>query len=350
MKTDNTFIKTANTYTCIGNLLIVIFLNLLFSEQAFAQDDGPRSYWNARAGTNIMSFQYLPISIGAADSDAFAPGQYIYPNANINANVFIGSYAHHMTILKRPSAFALNIIGGGVNANFNTNVPPEMVPPEIGLGATFNQTSSGFADPNMQLVMNLFGTPQLKSGVDMLNYEPKASLDAAVLVAVPIGKYDSNKLVNMGLNRWYGRFALPFKYHFGVFSPGYMSSFELTPSVWLFGENDDFIGYTMENEVMWQLEAHLTHDFNNSFFGSLDMLYQNGFQSKIDGDEVGGQLEIGTLGFALNYQISDNITIRTSYHANVFGDKNLETSAIRLQFVYAWHRATENMKKLMQGH
>ena len=350
MKTDYTFIKTANTSTWIGSLFIVIFLTLLFSEESFAQDDGARSYWNTRAGTNIMSFQYLPISIGASDSDAFAPGQYIYPNSNINANVFIGSWAHHMTLLKRPSAFALNIVGGSVNADFNTNVPPEMVPPEIGPGATFNQTSSGFADPNMQLVMNLFGTPRLKSGVDMLNYEPTASLDAALLVAVPLGKYDSNKLVNMGLNRWYGRFALPFKYHFGVFSPGYMSSFELIPSVWLFGDNDDFVGHKLENEVMWQLEAHLTHDFNNTFFGSLDMLYQNGFQSKIDGDEVGGQLEIGTLGFTLNYQVSDNITIRTSYNTNVFGDDNLETSSIRLQFVYAWHRASENMKKLMQGH
>ena len=350
MKTDNTFIKTANTFACKGSLLIVIFLSLLFSTESFAQDDGARSYWNARSGTNIMSFQYLPVNIGASDADAFAPGQYIYPNATVNANVFIGSYARHFSILKRASAFTFNVIGGSVNANFNANVPPEMVPPEITPGASFNQSSSGFADPNMQLVMNLFGTPRLKSTVDLLNYEPTATLDAAFLMAVPIGKYDSNKLVNLGLNRWYGRFALPFKYHFGVFTPGYMSSFELIPSVWFFGDNDDFAGQTMGNDVMWQLEAHLTHDFNHSFFGSLDMLYQNGFQSTIDGEEVGGPLKIGSLGFTLNYQASDNVTIRTSYNSNVFGDKNLETSAIRLQFVYSWQRDSENMKKLMQGH
>ena len=328
----------------------MIFLNLLFSEESFAQDDGARSYWNTRAGTNMISFQYLPINIGASNTEAFAPGQYIYPNSNVNANIFIGTWAHHMTLLKRPSAFALNIVGGSVNADFNTNVPLELVPPEIGPGATFNQTSSGFADPNMQLVMNLFGTPRLESGVDMFNYEPNVSLDAALMLAVPLGKYDSNKLVNMGLNRWYGRFALPFKYHFGVFSPGYMSSFELIPSVWLFGDNDDFIGHSLENEVLWQLESHLTHDFNNTFFGSLDMLYQNGFQSTIDGNDVVENLEIGCLGFTLSYQVNDNIMIRTSFSSNVFGDKNLETSFIRLQFAYGWHKASENMKKLLQGH
>ena len=75
-----------------------------------------------------------------------------------------------------------------------------------------------------------------------MNYEPTWTIDAAVMLAIPIGEYDSDKVVNMGLNRWYGRFALPIKYHFGVFSPGYMSSLELIPSVWLFAENDDFVG------------------------------------------------------------------------------------------------------------
>ncbi|MEE9118990.1 MAG: transporter, partial [Calditrichia bacterium] len=175
-------------------------------------------------------------------------------------------------------------------------------------------------------------------------------LDIAAMMAFPVGKYNSEKLVNIGLNRWYGRIALPFKWHFGVFSPGYMSSFELTPAVWLFAENEEFIGHKLENDPLLSLEAHLTHDFTRNFFGSLDMLYQYGFQSKIDGSEVGEKLEIGNVGFAMNYQISDNITIRTSFSSNVFGDENLETSAIRLQFIYGWNQISQNMKKLMEGN
>ncbi|TDI92673.1 MAG: hypothetical protein E2O77_04440 [Caldithrix sp.] len=110
------------------------------------------------------------------------------------------------------------------------------------------------------------------------------------------------------------------------------------------------MGRTLENDPLWQVEAHLTHDFTSSFFGSLDLLYQNGFQSKIDGNEVAEKLEIGSLGFTLNYQITDNVIIRTSYSTNLFGDSNLESSFIRLQFAYRWDRSSENMKKLMQGH
>ena len=342
--------KKVNKYTRVVNLLTIICIILLLSQHSFAQDDGARAYWNTRAGTNVISFQYLPINIGVSGSQAFAPGQYIYPNSDIAANIFIGTWARHLTLFNRPSAFAVNIIGGSVDANFNTRVSTDSLPPGMSPGTALSQSSSGFSDPNMQLVVNLIGTPPLRSGVDLLNYEPTWSLDIAMMLAFPIGEYQNDKLVNIGLNRWYGRIALPFKWHFGVFSPGYMSSFELIPAVWLFAENSDFLEQKLENEPLWSLEAHLTHDFTSNFFGSLDMLYQSGFQSKINGDDMGENLEIGNLGFALNYQISDNITIRTGYSSNVFGDKNLETSVVKLQFVYAWHTATENMKKLMHGH
>jgi hypothetical protein len=342
--------KKVNRYTRIAALFATLGIFLSFSGPGIAQDDGARAYWNARAGTHVVSFQYLPLNIGASGSMAFAPGQYIYPNSNIDANIFIGTYAHHMNLFNRPSALAVNIIGGSVDAGFNTRVSTDSLPPGMSPGTALSQSSSGFGDPNMQLVVNLFGTPPLRSTVDLLNYEPTWSLDFAVLLAFPIGEYEKDKLVNMGLNRWYGRIALPFKYHFGVFSPGHMSSFELVPSVWLFAENGDFLEQKLENDLLLSLEAHLTHDFTSSFFGSLDVLYQNGFQSKIDGEEVGEKLEIGNVGLTLNYTISDNVTIRTEYSSNVFGDKNLETSVVRLQFVYAWNKATENMKKLRQGH
>jgi len=333
---------------CFTILTIIFSVNM----PAVAQDDGARAYWNGRSGTNVFSFQYLPMNIGASDSKAFAPGQYIYPNSDIDANVFVGSWARHMTIFNRASALAVNVIGGSVGASMNAGFASDslLLPPGINPGTSFNQSSNGFADPNVQLVVNLIGSPKLKSTVDLLNYEPSFTMDIALLVAVPIGAYENDKLVNLGLNRWYSRIALPLKYHFGVFSPGYMSSFEVTPSVYLFAENADFVdGHTLKNEPLWSIESHLTHDFTTNFFASLDMLYQSGFQSELDGNEIAEKFKIGTLGFTLNYSVSDNITIRTSYNSNVFGDDNLETSSIRLQFVYAWNRATQNAKKLQHG-
>ena len=336
--------KSRNKITAQLGVISIAVMSL--SNPAIAVDDGARTYWKQRDGTDIVSFQYLNLNMQAIDSQQFDPGQYIYPNSDVEASIVIASWAHHMTLFNRASIFAVNVGGGSVGADID--IPIEFLPP--GADTTFSQSASGYIDPSLQIDINLFGTSALVGTADLLNYEPTWTIDAAVMLALPVGEYDGDKLVNMGLNRWYGRFALPIKYHFGVFAPGYMSSFELTPSVWIFAENDDFLGQSLENDPLLQLEAHLTQDFTRTFFGSLDLLYRGGFQSKINGVETGEELDIGNVGFTLNFQASDNLFLRTTYSSNVFGDDDLNNSMIRLQLVYGWHRLTENMKKLKTGH
>ena len=319
----------------------------LISGPAVAQDDGARTYWKGRDGTNAMSVQYLIMNLQASDAVQYDPAHYIYPAADAEADILVLSYARHMTLFNRPSILSANLVGGSVDVEFDTAItPPEFLPPGVVPGPSFSQSASGYADPSVQLDVNLLGTPPLPAVFSYMNYEPTWTLDAAFMLGVPLGQYDDDKMVNLGLNRFYGRVAFPFKYHFGVFSPGYRSSLEVVPSVWLFTENDDFLGQKLKNDPMLQIEAHWTHDFTRHFFGSLDLLYRDGFQSEINGVKLGSDIEIGDLGFTLNYSVTDNVTIRTSFSSNVFGDKDIDTSMIRLQFVYAWDRAIENLKKL----
>ncbi len=342
--------KTGNRHARLPAFFVTLAIFLLFNRPALAVDDGARAYWKGRDGTNGVSFQYLRLDLQASDTQQFAPGQYIYANANVEGSIFVANYVRHMTLFNRPSSFAFTLAGGDIDVDVNTKAPGQFVPPGIAAGTAFSQSGTGYADPSMQLVVNLFGTPPLKANFDLLNYEPTWTLDVATMLAIPIGEYDDDKLVNMGLNRWYGRIALPFKYHFGVFTRGYMKSLELIPSVWLFAENDDFMGQKLENDPMWQFEAHLTNDFTPSFFGSLDLLYRSGFQSEIGGVNLGDELDIGNIGFTLHYQVTDNLGIRTGFSSNVFGDNDLDNSMVRLQFVYGWHRDMENIKKLQRGH
>jgi len=314
---------------------------------ANAVDDGARAYWKGRAGTNAVSIQHLNLNMQATDAVQFDPAHYIYPGADVDADVVVASLARHMTLFDRPASVLVTLVEGSVDADFDVSVtPPEFLPPGIVPNTAFSESSSGFADPTVQLDVNLLGTPPLKGGFDLLNYEPTWTLDAAVMLGIPVGEYDDDKVVNLGLNRYYGRIAFPFKYHFGAFTPGYMKSLEIVPSVWLFGENDDYVGQNLENEPLWQLEAHWTHDFTRHFFGSIDLLYRKGFQSEFDGVDVGDDIEIGDLGFTLNFQVNDNLTLRTSVSSNVFGDDDIDNSMVRLQLIYAWHKTMENMKKL----
>ena len=342
--------KSLNRQTGLLAIVSTLAVTLSFSETVLSVDDGARAYWKGRDGTNVVSFQYLNLDMQASGAEQFDPAHFIYPNADTSANLMIASYARHMTLFNRPSVLSANVAGGSADVDVDTSlVPPGFLLPGVSPGDSLHQSTSGYADPSVQLDMNLFGTPPLRSTVDLANYEPNFTLDAAVMLAFPLGQYDNDKIVNMGLNRWYGRFALPMKYHFGVFSSGRMMSFELTPSMWLFGENDDFMGQSLKNDSLWQVESHFTMDFTRTFYGSLDLLYRSGFQSEINGVDVGEKLNIGDIGFTLNYQATGNLNLRASYSSNVFGDSDLNTSIIRLQLVYGWHRLMENMKKLQGG-
>ena len=291
--------KSINRHARLPAIFTTMAILLSYSGTVLAVDDGARAYWKGRDGTTVVSFQYLNLNMQASDAKQFAPNQYIYPNADTEANVMIANWARHMTLFNRPSSLSVNLVAGSVELDASASLDSRFVPPGQTAGTAFSQSSSGYADPSVQIDINLVGTSKLVSTVDLMNYEPTWTVDAAVMLGVPIGEYDEDKLVNMGLNRWYGRLALPIKYHFGVFSPGYMSSFEITPSVWIFTENDDFLGQDLENDPLWQIEAHLTQDFTPTFFGSLDLLYRSGFQSEIDGTDVGDDVDIGDFGFTL---------------------------------------------------
>jgi hypothetical protein len=338
--------KTRFIYNLFPAFFVTLAIVGLLSTSAFAIDDGARAYWKNRDGINAFSFQTLNLNLQASESQQLAPGQYIYANADAEADLVIANYFHYTTLFNRPSSYALTLVGGSVDVAVNAGSTTPL-PPGVPAGSAYSESASGYGDPSLMLTVNLFGAPPLKTNFSLLDYEPCWTLDVTTMLALPIGAYDDSKLVNLGQNRWFGRVALPVNYHFGVFTPGYRKSLEVTPSVWVFADNDDFMGQKLENDPILQLEAHLTNDFTPKFFGSIDLLYREGFQSKLDGVEVGDELDIGNLGFTLNYTATDNLTIRTGFSSNVFGDSDLESSMVRIQFFFGWHRDFVNMDKLM---
>jgi hypothetical protein len=116
----------------------------LISGPVIAQDDGARAYWKGRAGTNVMSFQYLDMNLQASDALQFDPSHYIYPSADAEAGIFLMTWARHMTLFDRPSILSVNVLGGSVDVEFDTAItPPEFLPPGVVPGISFSQSASG---------------------------------------------------------------------------------------------------------------------------------------------------------------------------------------------------------------
>ena len=181
---------------------------------------------------------------------------------------------------------------------------------------------------------------------DVANYEPRFTVDVSGLLTIPIGEYEGDSTVNIGQNRWWGRLAFPVVAYFGSFAPLYRTSLEVTPSVWIFGENDDFLGQDMENDPLYQIEVHVTRDITRTLFGSIDYVWRQGFGTEINGSDAGDDLELQTIGFTFDWMINDSSGIRVSYHSNFIDDDEIDADMMRIMFYYGWNELLENVKAL----
>jgi hypothetical protein len=320
------------------------FLAIAWSGTTQAQDDGARAYWKTMEGTNIVSFQYLRFNADTTGSQLYDPSHGIYPNSETDLDLFLLSYARHIGFFGRSATISAAIYGGDINAEFDGD------PFDPTSSTRIRQTASGFGDPGVGFTVNLYGAPTLANFYDVANYEPRLTVDVAALLTIPIGEYDEDKAVNIGQNRWWGRVAVPVVFHFGSYAPLYRTSLEVTPAVLVFAKNDDYLGQDLENDPLFQLEAHLTHDITRKFFAAIDFMWRNGFKSELNGDDVGDDLDLKTLGFTIDYLVNDNAGLRFSYHSNFIDDDELDADMVRLQFYYGWNALVENVKELERHH
>jgi len=315
--------------TCLATAILA--LTIIWPMLAFAQVP-PRFYWKSLSGANAVPVIFQSLSGNANPID---PAHVVTADADIDANVVVAGYAKMLPLFDRTLTFAILEPMGRISGE--TTVA----------GRTSHQNATGFGDPMAEVGINLIGPKAMRSIPDLLRYEPKLSLDVIVDLAFPIGEYDNDQSLNLGQNRWYGRVGVPLVWQIGPWVPGRRTTLEVLPSVWFFSDNDDYVGQTLSTDPMFQVEAHLTRDFTENFWGSFDSTYVAGGESTVGG--VGGDsLNNLGIGFTLGYQINDNISLTAGYMATVNDSDptDLRMDGFRISFTYGWHKIVEGQKRL----
>ena len=104
--------KSEYKHLRLWTFLAALSIAWSFGTPALAIDDGARAYWKTREKTQGISLQYLRLDLNAEDTQQFAPGQYIYPNADIEGSLVIANWMRHITLFDRPSSFSVGLAGG----------------------------------------------------------------------------------------------------------------------------------------------------------------------------------------------------------------------------------------------
>lgn len=312
-------------------LVLVLAASALCPSQASAQMPA-RFYWKTLSGANAVALVDNSMS---GNTNPFDPAQLVIPGATIDATLAIAGYARTFTLLDRAGVAAVLLPVGRISGQVTTGA----------LSAT--ETARGFGDPMFELDFNLIGPPAQKNLVDALRYEPGFSLDVIVDLAVPIGEYDNSRSLNLGQNRWYGRVGAPVVWQLGAWVPNRRTTLELLPVVWFFGTNDDYVGKTLETDPLVQVDAHLTRDFTDRAWGSLDGVWYTGGQATVDGVE-GEKLDNLGVGFTLGYQINDSLALTFGYKSTVNDSApgDLQMDGFMISLVSGWHPLVEGARRL----
>jgi len=292
----------------------------------------PRFYWKSLSGANAVPVIFQSLSGNANPID---PAHVVSANADIDANVVVAGYAKTLPLFDRTLTLAVLEPMGRISGE--TTVA----------GLNYDQSATGFGDPMIEAGINLLGPRAVRTMPDLMRYEPKLSLDLVVDLAFPIGEYDNDQALNLGQNRWYGRVGAPLVWQLGPWVPGRRTTLEVLPSLWLFSDNDDYVGHSLSTDPIFQVEAHLTRDFTEHFWGSADSTYMSGGKSVVDGVSSSSLNNLG-VGFTLGYQINDNISLTAGYMSTVNDNDpgDLRMDGFRISFTYGWHTVVEGQKRL----
>jgi hypothetical protein len=314
-----------------SGLALASLLAALLPVQALAQVPA-RFYWKSLSGGNGVPLIFNSLN---GNSNPFDPSHQVTPGAEFDATLTMMGYAHTYAIGDRAAMAALILPMGRISGDVTA------------AGRTVGQSASGFGDPMLEFDINLIGPKAQRSIPDVLRYEPGFSMDLLADVAIPIGEYDKSRTLNIGQNRWYGRVGAPIVWQLGSWAPGRRTTLEFLPAVWLFGDNTDFVGKTLKTDPMFQLDAHLTRDFTEHFWGAIDLAWYNGGKATVNGVS-GEKLNNLGAGITLGYQVNENISMTVGYKStfNHSSSGDLKMDGLMISFVYGWHPIIEGMKRL----
>ena len=311
----------------------MLAVGMLCPPQALAQVPA-RFYWKTLSDANAVPLIVESIS---GNTNPFDPAHTVTPGAHFEATLALPGYARTFSLFDRAAMAAILVPMGRISGDVTV------------AGRTFNQSADGFGDPTLEFNINILGPKAQKNIPDVLRYEPGFSVDLLADLMVPIGEYDSSQPLNIGQNRWYGRLGMPIIWQLGPWVPGRRTTLEFLPAVWLFGNNDNFVGQTLKTDPMFQLDAHVTRDFTENFWGALDAAWYTGGQASVNGVE-GKRLNNLGFGFTLGYKINDNLNLTFGYKSTVNDNApdDLRMNNFMVSFVYGWHPMIEGMQRLKE--
>jgi hypothetical protein len=277
-----------------------------------AQDLEPRRWTHLPIGTNVLGVNYAFTS-GDLGFDPVLEIQ----DARVEMHTAAVSYTRYFALADRTARIDLVVPVQSGNWDGLVSGVPRSV------------NRDGLADPVVRLSANLCGAPAL-TGKEFADFRREhgvnTTLGAALELRLPLGEYQEDKLINLGQNRF------TITPQLGVLHTSGEWSFELTGSMFLFTDNDEFFnGNVLEQDPLYAVQTHVVKTFGQDWWLSAGAAYSWAGESTVDGvpkdDEKSNLLSGASVGF----RVGASQSVRLAYmRTDTLNDLGSDTDTVAL--------------------
>src|SRR5262245_7416026 len=279
----------------------------------FAQSLEPRAYANAPVGLNFLIAGYA-YSTGGVAFDPSVPLE----NGHARVNAVPLAYVRSLDVFGCAGSIGFVLPFAELSGSATLN------------GVDHERSLSGMADPALRFAVNFYGAPAL-TAEQFKTYKQDLIVGASVVVTAPLGKYDPDRVANLGTNRWSVKPELGLSKAFDVWTA------ELSAGATFFTRNDDYIqGNTREQDPLYSAQLHLTRQFGRGMWGAISTTYYEGGRTTLNGvprDDRQSGSRIG-LTFAMPVARQHSIKIYASTGIQARTGTDFDTYGVAWQYLW----------------
>lgn len=280
---------------------------------AYAQELEPRAYGNAPTGLNFLIAGYGYSKGGVVTDPSIA-----LENANVGVHSTVLAYARSLDVWGKSGKFDVLLPYAWVSGTAEFMDQPR------------EREVTGLGNPRLHFSVNFYGAPAL-SLKEFTNYKQDLILGASLMIRAPLGQYDSEKLVNIGTNRWSIKLELGLSKAWGAWT------LEFATGITFYTDNDSFLGSkTREQNPIYSVQGHLIYSFQSGIWLALDGTYYTGGRTIIDGVEGSNLQQNSRLGATVALPVNRHNSVKLYASTGVSTRTGSSFDTVGIAWQYRW--------------
>jgi hypothetical protein len=274
----------------LARVTLAVLLILVLAARVGAQDLDPRAFSPTPVGLNVAAVGY-----SYSDGNIFFDQSLPVEDAT--------GRLHAVTI-----AYLRTLNFFGASAKLKAVIPFAWGDWEgLWMGEPASTSRRGLADPAIGLTVDFIGVPALEPKA-MRKYREGTVVGASLMAVAPLGQYSSEKLINLGSNRWAFRTRLGASQRLGRLI------FEVVGAALFFTKNPDaYGGVSIRQDPILSMQFNAVYHTRPGFWVGVGFGYGEGGQTTVDGQEKDTHQVNKRLGATLVYPLNRRNSLKLVY-------------------------------------